>query len=231
MNTSVNAIPHYFHPVVHVDSIAHAVEQACKAQDAGAHGVWMIQHDGISLRALEAAGAMKSIAPDFYVGVNLLGEPLLQAAEKAMDAQVDGIWFDYVGISSKGPTEHGLALFELLQTAPMDVFAGAAFKYQEEEPDPAGAARQISSLGWIPCTSGSATGQAANPGKTQLMRAASQTGLGLASGVDADNIALYLPYVTHFLVASSISENFTTLDFEKMYRLRRLMDKCLAENV
>lgn len=106
----------------------------------------MIQHDGISLRALEAAGAMKSIAPDFYAWVNLLGEPLLQAAEKAMDAQVDGIWFDYAGISSKGPTEHGLALFELLQTAPMDVFAGAAFKYQAEEPDPAG--QHVKSVAW-----------------------------------------------------------------------------------
>mgnify|MGYP003552719058 FL=1 len=107
---------------------------------------------------------------------------------------------------------------ELVQACtrqPIRVFAGVAFKYQPEDTQPEATCARLASLGLVPCTSGAATGVAADQEKITRLAKASGNGLALASGVALDNVVAYLPYVTHYLVASSISEDTYTLDFEK----------------
>jgi predicted TIM-barrel enzyme len=66
----------------------------------------------------------------------------------------------------------------------------------------------------VNCTSGPGTGQQADPEKVATMRAAVGHGaaIALASGVTADNVHHYLPYVNAYLVGTGIEHAFGVLD-------------------
>lgn len=209
-------LPKFF-PVIHLRDDAQGHREAEKAYDAGADGVFFIHHAGDDTMAVRVAQAVKIRYPEWYVGINLLASGPVAAFEQAITAGLNAIWADAVGVSSEGltPVAHELRRLHLVHPF-IDIFAGVAFKYQPTDPNPNGTIYQLSDLGWIPCTSGKATGSAAEVGKVEGLATASSTGLGLASGVTLDNVAQYLPHVSHFFVASSISEDDYTLDFERM---------------
>lgn len=205
-----------FFPVIHLRDDAQGAHEADKAHDAGADGVFFIHHAGDDAMAVRVAQATKQRYPQWYVGINLLASGAVVAFEQAIDAGLNAIWADSVGVTSEGLSPKARELRALHVVHPfIDIFAGVAFKYQPLDTNPNGTIYQLSDLGWIPCTSGAATGQAAEVAKVLGLANASSMGLGLASGVTLDNVAEYRPHVTHFFVASSISEDDYTLDFER----------------
>lgn len=209
-----------FFPVIHLSSISQGLREAHKAYDAGADGAFFIHHGGDDDMAVEVARLTQTQHPDWYTGINLLASGPCVAFERAIDAGLRAIWADNTGVSSSGLSPRAKVLSRLQRSHPfIDIYAGVAFKYQSVDPAPASTTYNICDEGWIPTTSGSATGTAANVTKIEMLAQASSTGLGLASGVSLENIDLFLPYVTHFFVASSIEMDAHTLDFEKMSAL------------
>ena len=206
-----------FFPVIHLLDDAQGRREADKAFDAGADGVFFIHHRGDDTMAVRVAQEVKKAYPQWYVGINLLASGAVVAFERSIEAGLDAIWADSVGVSSEGLTLVGHELRKLHLVHPfVDIFAGVAFKYQPEDLNPTGTVYQLSDLGWIPCTSGAATGSAASVEKVATLGNASSQGLGLASGVTLDNVLDYCEHVTHFFVATSISLDDYTLDFEAM---------------
>jgi len=75
--------------------------------------------------------------------------------------------------------------------------------------------------GFIPTTSGSATGKAPQLAKIISM---SQHGvLAVASGMTPDNVSDYAPYLSHILVSTGISLDEYRIDPDK---LKRLISAC-----
>lgn len=107
----------------------------------------------------------------------------------------------------------GLAVANALQQPKAPRFYGSvAFKYQAPEPDPAGAAVQALKLCMLPTTSGPGTGHAPDVEKARSMAAAVARGplggeLAVASGMTPENVSAFLPYFTHFLVATGVSKD------------------------
>lgn len=179
-----------------------------KALEAGADGVFFISHHGDDGLVVRTATHAKRQDPGAFVGINLLSSQPGQAYTEATQGRLDAIWVDSL-------REEGPSLAMLKTNESVQIFAGVAFKYQPRDANPEATCHQLSAWGFVPCTSGAGTGVAADTGKIAQLAAASSTGLALASGIALDNVHTYRPYVTHYLVASSISEDDYTLDFEK----------------
>ena len=209
-----------FFPVIHLTDLEQGLREFEKAVDANADGVFFIDHHGKGSLCLDVAQSAKLQNPSFYVGVNLLSRNLTDNLYDVAMRGLDAIWFDHAGVSSDGFTEQGQALAKMHTVySYIDIYAGVAFKYQKPESSPEKAVLYTCDEPWIPCTSGPGTGYAADTDKIELMSNASSNGLALASGVDLENVQAFLPFVTHFFVASSISVDEHTLDFEKMSAL------------
>ena len=74
------------------------------------------------------------------------------------------------------------------------------------------------------CTSGPGTGFAAALDKPRALHAgANGTAIALASGVTADNIRSYMPYVQSFLVGTGIEARIGVIDAGKLAALLAAM--------
>lgn len=205
-------------PVVHHDHAALTLAQADLAFAAGAHGVFLIAHAAPDEDLVPLIHAVKARHPGRAVGVNFLRSTALEAAQRCVREGLDTLWVDAAGVSSRGITTAGQALAHFSREAGLTVFAGVAFKYQEVEPNPAAAALQAMSRGWIPTTSGVATGQAADLDQVRRMRQAldevprDPSRLALASGLTPENVHAYRSTVTDFLVATGVSHDMHRFD-------------------
>ena len=66
-----------FFPVIHLRDDLQGADEAHKAFDAGADGVFFIHHAGDDAMAVRVARAIKKRYPDWYVGINFLaGGPI-----------------------------------------------------------------------------------------------------------------------------------------------------------
>lgn len=205
--------------VVHVTSSAQAVRNSRIAQDAGADGVFLINH-GVDTAALQSVWTGVTAAlPGFWVGVNDLTRPALSTA-RSWPTGLAGVWEDHTVLAADGP-EFTAARTRTQQWATLPrlplLFGGVAFKYG---PDETLAGEQLAALATasrefvdVITTSGPGTGRAADPTKIARMRAAiGDFPLAIASGITAGNVTDYLPYADCFLVASGISRTFDELD-------------------
>jgi predicted TIM-barrel enzyme len=133
------------------------------------------------------------------------------------DLNLDYLWGDNCGVSSKGLTTRGEELSAWAKRHPNQrVFASVAFKYQPAEPDPAEAARQALAAGFIPTTSGSATGSPPTLEKIRSMSEAAGGKLAIGSGMTVENVREYIPYVSHILVSTGISQDEHRWDQARM---------------
>lgn len=211
-------------PVIHYHTEALALKNAEVAFQAGCEGVFLIHMDGTNDLLSPVARDIKRQWPDKLIGVNYLGWSPEEAVAKNIEDGLDMTWTDrQLTHSAEHPWPAVTAVREALKAAPShQLFAGVAFKYQTPvEPEPATAAVAALDFGFIPTTSGAATGKAADMVKLQSLRSALGDGpLAVASGVTPENAAEHAPYLTHILVATGVSHNFHELDFEKLCRLR-----------
>lgn len=198
-------------PVIHHLDEETTLSEADIAFACGATGVFLISHGGQDLDLLPLAKTIKGRTGK-YVGINLLRHTAAEALEYATIYGLDGVWADDCGVSSKGTSSAGDFLADLSENSNLDVFASVAFKYQPDEPNPPLAAIEALRLGWIPTTSGSGTGHAPEVEKIKSMYEATKAGgdlglLAIASGMTPENVANYVPYLTHILVSTGVSSD------------------------
>ncbi|MGE0331798.1 MAG: hypothetical protein AB7P37_14040 [Ramlibacter sp.] len=213
------------HIVIHHRDADTTLSQAQLALACGADGVFLISHTGGDA-ALPTLGAtlndcwatVRSTRDETpSVGLCLLTYSPGQAMDAAAAAGVNALWVGASGIASSGIDDTGRALCEAMRRHPqIAVFAGVAFKYQGEEPDPAAAARVATSLGMIPTTSGAATGSAPALAKIEAMSRAVGGRLAVASGMTIDNVADFAPLVSDILVSTGVSRDEYTLNEGKL---------------
>lgn len=206
----------HLYPVIHQLTQETSLSEATIAYEAGVDGVFLISHGGSDHDLIEPAQIIKQRYPTMKVGINCLGMSAQDALETAISAKLDMVWVDDCGVRSDSISSFVEPLIKMHNLYPIDLFGSVAFKYQKEDSNPAEAARRAADFGMIPTTSGSGTGSAPEVEKIKSMQlglSGNETKvLALASGMTPDNIDLFLPWATHFLVSTGISKDFYHLD-------------------
>jgi predicted TIM-barrel enzyme len=211
-------------PVIHYETADQAMSNAERAFDAGCEGVFLIHMDGENELLSPSAIAIKARWPDKLVGINQLGEDPAKAMLANIANGLDMTWTDVQLTSSPlEPWTYAKMVRDALTPNPRHLlFTGVAFKHQSHDPNPELSARMAVKFGFVPTTSGPATGVAADVGKIARLREAvgNDAPLAIASGITPDNVHQYAPYLSHILVASGVSESFHEFDYEKLCLLR-----------
>jgi hypothetical protein len=225
--------PRVLLPVVHPIDQATALASVQVACDAGVKGVFLINQGMTSEDVLALVMTVRERWPALWVGINLLGEPpprVLSWGLQACDRRLDGIWADNGHVEEGAETQPvAMAMVNARRTFDWAglYFGGVAFKYQREVPTDslARAAAMARPYMDVVCTSGPGTGKAADVAKVIAMRdgLGRDGSLALASGVTADNVAGYLPYVDAYLVGTGIERSFGVLDPDKVARLQAII--------
>lgn len=209
--------PRKVFPVIHHLDTKTSIQQAELVFSLGADGVFLISHDGRNHDLDLPACEIKRRYSQKLVGMNLLGVSAIEALDIVKKHNLDMVWADDVGVSSTGYDGTGVALSDLLKSGQNTlVFGSVAFKYQRHEPDPGMAAKFCSMAGMLPTTSGDGTGIPPTIEKAKTMSHAVAGGdLAIASGMTPENVHDYLPFFTHYLVATGISFGMHHFDPEK----------------
>lgn len=206
-------------PVIHYLNAETAIDQANLAFEAGADGVFLISHQGQDLELPPVASTIKMAHPGKSVGLNFLTAGIEQACSSVLEYGLDLVWGDSCGVSSAGLDALGERLRVFVETHPhIQVFASVAFKYQPLEVYPQIAANNAFTAGFIPTTSGSATGQPPTVDKIAGMSVVTGGCLAVASGMSVENVSLYAKYLSHILVATAVSMDEHHFDFELLSR-------------
>ncbi len=221
---------HQLFVVIHVMDKEQVLRNTRIAVEEGADGIFLIDHHEFHAtpRLLkESFEVARGAYPDLRIGLNFLGMRVNQAYHYGPDGTF-AIWSDNSrselspdGIDRIKQTwrkyHAGDSLYPLY-------FGGVAFKYQEEEKDPAEAAKTARLFLDVITTSGARTGTPPTVEKIRLMRdAIGDHPLAIASGVTPGNISLFLPYIDCVLVATGISKSDTELDANLVSELRKNM--------
>ena len=194
-----------FYPVIHcIDpyvqgGIGHALLNARIAYDNSSDGIFLIGHRLAYHELLFIYDSVRKQFPEKWIGINFLDLPTtklgLLNSYKEITTDLNALWFDSLPIGMKISTE---------------VFGGIAFKYRNANPSDEELKRDCELA--ITCTttattSGDKTGEPPSIEKLQKIKEMLQgkIPLAIASGVGADNISSFLPYVDSFLVATSIT--------------------------
>ena len=209
--------PHVILPVIHVATEAQALLNASLAHEAGADGVFLINHAISSRELLAIHASVANAFPDWWVGVNCL-DLYPEDVFSFVSGRVGGVWTDNAMID-EGQKEQPSA--EAVLAAQRQhgwrglYFGGVAFKYQRQVDDLRAAAQAARQYMDVITTSGPGTGQAAHIEKIRAMKEAiGDFPLAIASGITPANVADYLPYSDCYLVATGISKSFEELDEE-----------------
>jgi predicted TIM-barrel enzyme len=202
-------------PVIHHLDRETTLRETIVARDYGADGVFLISHTGEDDELVHVAWEAQHCSKDFPIGVNLLSMPASAAAAKALEAQLKMLWADEMGVDSGGLDECGRAMADFASRhQDMEFFASVAFKYRRHEEHPVEAALNARNAGFIPTTSGAATGKA--PAIEKIRGMASAGRLAIASGMTPENVGGFVPYLTDILVATGISRSEHHIDPGKL---------------
>ena len=206
---------HVVFPVIHVRSSDQALRNVGIAKDAGADGVFLINHATSVDTLLQVHASVTGHFPGFWVGVNCLGLQPAAVFSRVTPA-VSGVWVDNAAIDELGDEQFEA---DAIQDDRREsgwtglYFGGVAFKYQRRVNNLSAAARLARDYMDVVTTSGPGTGQAAHVKKIRIMKKAlGRFPLGIASGITPDNVADYLPHSDCYLVATGISRTFEELD-------------------
>lgn len=210
-------------PVIHYANDKQAIRNAELAFEAGCAGVFLIHMDGDNHLLLPIAKAIRNRCHGLLVGINFLGMDAAMAVAINIAAGLDMSWTDdQLTHSGNAPWPQAQQVREVMATSPNHlVFIGVAFKHQAEEPDPNLAARTAREYGFIPTTSGPATGVAAEVEKIQKLRIhlGENTPLAIASGITPANVHQFAPYLSHILTATGVSSSFYEFDDNLLRKL------------
>jgi hypothetical protein len=217
---------HVVLPVIHVESPRQALLNIAVAKDAGADGVFLINHNISRSMLLDVYQLAVNKFPDFWIGVNLLGIGAFGAFETIFKKglRVQGVWTDNAQIEEFKPISDQLKAQKVRQCILSEYwkglyFGGVAFKYQQQVQNLDYVARIATHFMDVVTTSGPETGMPPSVEKVRLMKQAIKgRPLVIASGITPENVKDY-PESDGFLVATGISDDFYTLNEGKIGRL------------
>lgn len=190
-----------------------ALQNAITAMNCGCDGVFFISHGDMTPAELLYLSD-SDVFPNAQ-GVNLLGFTVEEAMNMA-GRRASMVWSDYT------PSDYERAMLEAARQKMLFnglFFGGVAFKYQPQPADLRKAAEQVKGFVDVLTTSGVATGSAPDIEKLAILAEGFGNKIAVASGVTADNVVPMLPYLSHILVSTGISQDFYTIDPDKCKRL------------
>ena len=222
-------------PVIHVRDAGQACRNAAIAVEAGAQGVFLINHDFAHEELVPILGEVRARFPSLWLGVNFLAVtgrdafPVLGRLQ-AEGVEIDAYWADDARIDERAATDGQIEAAEIAGAREASgwtglYFGGTAFKKQRPvvPADHEGAARTAAAWMDAVTTSGVATGRAADRAKiAAFRRGCGDAPLALASGVTPENAAGYAPDVDAMLVATGINRPGDFYEIDPA-RLRRLL--------
>lgn len=224
-------------PVIHVLDNGQAEENARIAIGEGAAGVFLINHDFPCRQFLPVIRHVRARFPALWLGVNFLAVtgreafPVLGQLRREGIA-VDGYWADDARIDERRAGDDQIEAREIAAAREGSGWSGfytggTCFKKQREvalERYEYAASLATSFMDAV-CTSGVATGHAADATKIDTFR----RGLGdhaltLASGITPENAPAYMEQADGFMVATGINfdGDFYNISAAKLARLMRL---------
>lgn len=199
-------------PVIHHLDFETTFQQVSIAFQYDVQGVFLISHDGRDDEMDESFDVIKSSAQGKFIGVNYLSVIGPKTAiDRASQNRYQAVWIDDVGICN-GMVEYNLQFLTHGDHQDMEIFGCVAFKYQKQTVFPGEDAKLCRDLGMIPTTSGPRTGAPPDLDKIIEMSEAAGGTLAVASGLTAENVKKFKPYVSHALVATGISKDMHHLD-------------------
>lgn len=217
-------------PILHFLDRATTLWQVSVARRCGAAGVFLLCSESDDANDIvDVAWKTKQLNPSFAVGIKLPSFTPLQAAERALEAGLDMVWTDDMGVSSTGFTAAGMRMAEFATQHPgLALFASVALAHQPVDPAPGLAAQNALTAGFVPTTTTAATVEAyPNLAQLKAMSKATRGTLAVASGITADNVAACAPYVSHILVSSGIFSDQYHIDQYKLEQLLRCARRAL----
>lgn len=221
-NKVFGSFHHVLLPVVHVETFDQALRNVALAQRCGAHGVWLINHSIYHEELYEIYTRIRAKYPKYWIGLNCL-DLTPERAIRTMPADVDGYWADNASIDESADKQpRAERVLDAIRATGWKglYFGGVAFKYQRKVDDLQSAGAKAAPYMDVITTSGPGTGMSALVSKIQYIKdGAGDKPVAIASGVTPDNVSMYMPYATCFLVATGISSSFTELDESKMKSL------------
>lgn len=219
---------HALFPVIHLENVEQAVENAQIAMEADADGLFLINHGDMSDAEVPfVKDAIRALYPNCWIGVSFLSYTP-QTACKEIPMDVNGLWTDNAYADEESLHRYAKETLEICRKREWKglYFGGVAFKYQREVEDVTQAAKWAVPYMDVVTTSGNGTGLAAHVDKIRIMKKAiGDFPLAIASGITPENIDDYLPISDAYLVATGICRNdgqgddFYWFDPEKVLRL------------
>ena len=146
-------------PVIHVVDEDQSCRNAAIAREAGADGIFLINHDLPYTRLFDIHAAVAADFPDWWVGVNCLDLETVEVF-RHIPAQVAGVWVDNAMIDEQGVHQkEAETVLQVQKTQGWEglYFGGVAFKYQREVQDVALAAGLATGYMDVVTTSGPGT--------------------------------------------------------------------------
>ena len=224
-------------PVIHVIDNAQAERNVRILIGEGAAGCFLINHDFGVERFLPIIAHVREAFPALWLGVNFLAVtgkdafPVLGTMQRD-GIPVDGYWADDARIDERRSADDQNEAREIAVARAASSWSGfytggTCFKKQREVPPEhyEYSATLATAFMDAVCTSGVATGHAADAGKIGTFR----RGLGdhamtLASGITPENAHTYMDQVDGFMVATGINldGDFYNISAPKLARLIRL---------
>ncbi len=202
-----------FLAVIHCekDDPEHAMRNADIAFNAGADGVWLINH-GPDFRASDLVRIYAFVRAEFpfgWIGLNFLGTKLEDVMQFILPTpSINGVWIDNSCLSQIGPgiTSRADNFLVQKQEWPGLYFGGTIFKYTgHDNDDPAEAAKKAMPYIDVITTSGPGTGSAPLTAKLKAMREAIEDfPLANASGNSIENVESFGRYANCLITATSL---------------------------
>jgi uncharacterized protein len=200
-----------FIAVIHVNNLFQAINQTRLAIENGADGVFLINHDvwKISWSALNSIYfRLHQQFRNTWIGLNYLDLRPIEA-RRVIPINADALWSD--SLAPTPPLSNGKRRF-----------GGVAFKGQPHVQDLFKAAQSAIQHTDVVTTSGDKTGSPPTLEKVQIIRDAigPEKLLAIASGMDANNVSQFAPFIDYALVATGISKSFHEFDPAKIQEFR-----------
>lgn len=181
----------------------------------------------------EFLAQLRMAAPHFRMGVNFLGpdENLGTYQETftlAKKHNLEIAWTDFSGVDQIHEMKDlDLNHIESIRSDSFFYVSGVHMKYSTlRDPKKRVEKSALQAMGWVDgiVLTGSKTGAAADLEAVKSVR--SQIGdfpMGLASGVTAENVSSFIPWIDFVLVNTGISSENHRISAEKLNRLRKVM--------
>jgi len=200
-------------PVIHMVNTNQVMTNIKICLNAGIKKVFLINHHVDIDALLDCALNVKTLHPELWIGVNLLGESAQDAIKR--DLELDGLWCDQ-SITPEYAKQNRKFKGVL--------FGGLAFKYQPQPADLEEACKEAALITDVATTSVAATAKAADISKILTIHEyLDGHPMAIASGVSANNILSYKGLVDYLLVASSITSRSEMIYEDKLIELLELL--------